>query len=177
MNQETISVDDFQNQLLIYRSMKPGEKIDDSRQVQLLDQMIQQKLLVQEARRLGLDQAPQTAQVIKTQEMELRKELERTRSQVEAQLVQLESAVTTRILIEALYQARSDQVDVSDRELEDWYETRRQNSPEKLPDLEKIQDQMLRQLKIEKMVRPLKQKGNVRIETEAWEKQIRRNSL
>ena len=152
-------------QVRVFQSVRPGAVDDEATRRQVLDQLVKQALLVQAARRDGLDKDPGRQTEIERRRQALRQELEKGIADQQAQLLTLDEAVETKALIEALSQARRPGITVTAKDLQAAYDLRAQAGA--LPPLKAIRDQLLEQVLLDKLVEQARQGANVTVHLEA----------
>lgn len=165
VNGEAITRAELAAQTRVYISVRPGSLDDDATRRQVLDQLIKQRLLVQAARKAGLDQDPARRDAIAKRREELRQELTRSIADQKAQLETLDQAVETKALIEAWSQRQRPGLTITARDLRDAYDLRAAREP--LPPLASIRDQMLEQVILDRLVEQAAQGAEVKVETDA----------
>ena len=147
INSGSISLKEYERQLLILKSIRPETKLDEGTKRQLLEQMAKQELLTQEAKKAGLDLDPNVKAAMQSQHESVRKELETSILHARAQLDQLERAVEQKVLIERLLEARKGSIKVTDKELRRAYQSSHSQTPFK-----QVEGQLRQQLLLEKLV-------------------------
>jgi hypothetical protein len=157
INDETISVKDYERQLRILKSLRPDTKADEVTRRQVLEQMVKQQLLCDVAKQAGLDKDPSVLDAIKQQHQAVQDELLTNIKNAQAQLDQLDRAVEQKVLIEALLQSRKSSIAVSEAELKKAYDERKmQAGPTGIPPMMQLRDQLLQQVQLEKLVEEAK---------------------
>jgi hypothetical protein len=164
VNGENISRAELDAQVRVFRSVRTDAPDDASTRRQVLDQLIKQTLLVQAARREGLDRDPGRQRTIEERRQALRQELTRSIADLQAQLASLDQAVETKVLIDSYSQAHRTGITVTARDLQDAYTLRAQSG--NLPPLNQIRDQLLDQVILDRLVEAEHRKARVRIDTD-----------
>jgi hypothetical protein len=153
VDDDSITVREFERQLRILKSLRPDTKADDLTRRQVLEQMVKQQLLSDEAKKAGLDKDPAVLEAMKTQRQAVQEELLANIRNAKAQLEQLDRAVEQKVLIEALLNARKGAIIVTEAEIRKAYGDRvRQAGLNQVPPMIQIRDQLLQQVQLEKMV-------------------------
>jgi hypothetical protein len=153
VDDDAITMKEFERQLRILKSLRPDTKADDITRRQVLEQMVKQQLLSDEAKKAGLDKDPSVLEAIQSQREAVRQELMDNIKNAQAQLEQLDRAVEQKVLIEAFLNSRKSAISVSEAELKKAYEERaRQSGPTPLPPMIQLRDQLLQQVQLEKLV-------------------------
>jgi hypothetical protein len=149
---ETISLREFERQLRILKSLRPDTRADDMTRRQVLEQMVKQRLLTLEAKRLGLDKDMAVADSIRSQRQSVKDELLANIKNAQAQLDQLEVAVEQKVLIEKLLESKKASLPVTDLEVKKAYEARRAQARGAEKPLAQIRAQLVQQVQLEKLV-------------------------
>lgn len=165
VNGQGISRAELDRQVRVYRTVRPGAADDAATRGQVLDQLVKQALLVQEARAAGLDKDPALQQAIEAQRRGLREELQASIVGLQARLAALDQTVETKALIDALSQVRRPGITVTAQDLQAAYELRAQR--EALPPLGQIRDQVLEQVILDRLVEAARAKAAVQIRPDA----------
>jgi hypothetical protein len=151
VNGAVISLEQLDRQVLIYTGFWPELEVNENLKIQLLQQMIKQELLVQEAIRRGFDQETETAQKIKEKLLSSRQELLENITRMQAQLDQLEKATQASILIDRLLLETSGQVSASKDEIKELYQSK-QKAGQKLGELKEVEARLDKEIRVEKLV-------------------------
>lgn len=154
---ESIRLDEFDRQLRILKSLRPGTVINEITRRQVLEQMAKQLLLTQEARKAGLDKDPAAKEALARQHEAVKKELQESIRNAQAQLEQLDRAVEQKVLIEQLLKARRGALTVSEKEIKEAYKLRQEQSGPSTPPLMQVRDQVIDQVLVEKLVEQSRQ--------------------
>jgi hypothetical protein len=165
VNGHRITRAELERQVRVYLSVRPGSADDEAVRRQVLDQLVKQQLLVQAARKAGLDQDPGRQRQIDERRKGLRQELTRSIADLEAQLATLDQAVETKLLIEAYSQLRRPGLTVTAKDLQDAYDLRVRREP--LPPLGSIRDQLLEQVILDRLVEEARRGAEIRISATA----------
>lgn len=162
VNGQAITRAELERQVRVFMSVRPGAVDGEAVRRQVLDQLIKQQLLVQAARKAGLDRDPGRREQIAGRRESLRRELNRSIADLQAQLAALDQAVETQVLIDAYSQARRPGLTVTARDLQSAYDVRSQH--EQLPPLASIRDQLLEQVILDRLVEEARRGADIRIE-------------
>lgn len=165
VNGEAISRAELAAQVRVFQSVRPGSADDAATRTQVLDQLVKQRLLLQAARREGLHKDPARQAAIAERRRSLRQELERSIADLQSQLDSLDSAVETRLLIDAYTQLKRPGLTVTAKDLRAAYELRTAREP--LPPLESIRDQLLEQVIVDRLVEQARAGAAIKIEADA----------
>ena len=166
VNGEAITLEQLRAQYRVLRSVRPAQEFDKATRDQLLDQMVRQELLVQEARARGLDRDPSLVAAIDGQRERLKKELQEQIRDAQAQLDQLDGAVRSKALIDALVLEFEREHRPSPAEVEAYYRSQAERG-QTLPPLEQVRPQVARQIMVDRLVREVQGRYEVRINQEA----------
>jgi hypothetical protein len=162
INDEPIGLKEFDRQLRILKSLRPDTVVNEATRREVLEQMVKQQLLADEAKKAGLDQDPGIQASIQQQREAVRAELNETIENAKAQLDQLDRAVEQKVLIERLLALRSASVSVSEAEIKKAYASRsaQVGAP---PPLKQIHEQLRQQLLLEKLVEAAKPANKIEL--------------
>ena len=164
INDETISLKEFERQLRILKSLRPETQDNQETRRQVLEQMVKQELLTVEAKASGLAEDSAVQEAIQKQKIAVMEELQANIKNAQAQLDQLDRAVEQKVLIDRLLEARRGSVSVSEAEITAAYEARKkQLAPVPAPALKQIRDQLLQQVILEKLVEQAKPKHRIEL--------------
>jgi len=164
INDDSISLKDFDRQLRILKSLRPETQADDLTKRQVLEQMVKQQLLCMEAKKMGLDKDPAVRDEIQKQRDAVKQELQDNIKNAQAQLEQLDRAVEEKVLIQRLLDARKAGIQVSESDIAKAYAQRKsQSGAEPLPPLMQIRDQLLQQVQLEKLVDQAKPENKIEL--------------
>src|SRR4051812_17959173 len=105
-NNTKISMDEYQQQVAAPQSMRRGMPLDDAARRQVLEQMVKQELLVQEAANLGLDKKPEVQEKIAASRKEYHEQLETKIEQAKSQLKHMDKDIRNNIMIEELLKTK-----------------------------------------------------------------------
>ena len=162
---EVITQADFESQLRVLKSVRSGQIVDQALREQLLDQLIRQKLLVLEAKKRGLDKNPSLLQAIQEQRQRLKLELEQQMENAKAQMAQLDQAVETKALIDALVAEKKAVSQPSADEIKKYYESQ-QAKGQSLPPLNSVKGQIVQQIVLDGLVREVRDRYEIKIDQE-----------
>jgi hypothetical protein len=126
----------------------------------VLEQMVKQELLVQAAEQRGLAADPTLTAQIEEQRIKYRQALEQQMAGLKAQLKQVDEAVRSRSLIEALVKSESAKNPVSDAEVKSIYSKMKQQGMP-VRSLQEEQGRMSEQILLDRLVNQAREKGNV----------------
>lgn len=151
VNGEAISSKELKQQLRVFQSVRPGAPDDEGTRRIVLDQLVKQKLLVQAAKKAGLDKDPQLQAQIEARRKSLRAELEKNIADAQAQLLSLDQAIEARSLIEAYSRAERGKLTVTAKDLKDAY-AKLQAKGQPAPAFQQVRDQLLEQVILDRLV-------------------------
>jgi hypothetical protein len=165
VNKVSITLDEFQQQCLALQSMRPGMTLDDATRRQILEQMVKQELLAQQAGQMGLDQKPEIQQEISQKRQQFHQELEAKIESAKQQMKHLDKDIRNNVLIEELIGLKANQDLVSEVEAKNYYQNlKKQNA--NLPPYPQVASRIHQQLLLEKLVSQAKEKADVTLHTE-----------
>jgi hypothetical protein len=166
VNGQSISLAEYKRQLLILQSIKPDTVLDEATRKQVLDQMVRQELLVQMAQKEGLDADPAVKVAMEVQRQSVKRELEATLANTQAQLAQLDHAVQQKILIERLLQTHSE-LSASPEELQKAYASEQGPAGSKaLPPLAQMKAQLTQEVYVDKLLAKARQGADLEMHPE-----------
>ena len=151
VNGEAISSKELKQQLRVFQSVRPGSPDDEGTRRVVLDQLVKQRLLVQAAKKAGLDKDPKLQAQIESRRKSLRAELEKNIADAQAQLLSLDQAVEARSLIEAYSQAERGRLTVTAKDLQAAYAKVKARG-QSLPAFQQMRDQLLEQVILDRLV-------------------------
>ncbi len=164
----SISVSDFKRQLRIYQSIRPEQVVNDELRRQVLEQVIRQELLADEARSLGLDKDPRFKETVAKRVAQLRLELKTAIENAQTQTEGLERAVETKALIDALVQARQGAITITAKELRETFAKQKlANGAQETRSFEQVRDSLMQQMILEKLVAEAGKRVPVAVHVEA----------
>lgn len=163
----SILASEYKRQLRIYQSIRPGLPVDDNVKRQVLEQVIRQELLADDARALGLDRDPRFKAGVQERVGQLKQELNTAVENAQVQLQGLEKAVETKALIDALIQAKQGGLSVTAKELREAYALRQKTSGKGGPSFEQSRDSLTQQIILEKLVGEASKRVPVTVHVEA----------
>lgn len=150
VNGQPITAAELDAQLRVYQSVQAAAPDDPATRRLVLDQMVKQALLVQAARRAGLDRDPALRAEVDARRGALRQQLKRRILDAQDQLATLDEAVEDKVLIDAYSRSQSPGVTVTAQDLREAYNLRAKTRP--LPPFKDVRDQLLEQLVLERLV-------------------------
>lgn len=165
VNGEEIRYQELKRQVRVFLSVRSQAADDKETQRQVLDQVIKQRLLVQVARQAKLDKDPKVLLQIQERRQALRRELEKSIANAQAQLQGLDDAVEARTLIEALSQAERVSMTVTTKDLQAAYKNRASLGP--LPPFSQVRDQILEQVVLDRLVDQARSHSRVDVKQDA----------
>jgi hypothetical protein len=165
VNGTVITKAELAAQVRVFQSVRPGMPDDEGTRRMVLEQLVNQALLVQAAKREGLDKDPGRQTEISRRRTALRQELEKGIADQQAQLATLDEAVETKALIDALSQAKRPGITVTAKDLKAAYDLRAQR--EAMPPLDAVRDQLLEQVLLDRLVEQARQGAKVAVHLEA----------
>ncbi len=167
VGKQSISLDEFDRQLRVFHSVRPDQALDERTRQQILNQMVKQEALVQEAKRLGLASDPAVKKAMDEQSKAVRFELLEAIASAQAQLDQLDRAVEQRTLIEALLQSQGRSVLISEAELKAAYADRKAAAgSQPIPGMAALKGELEKQLRLEKLFVQVSQNLRITIKPE-----------
>jgi hypothetical protein len=160
VNGKKIGMKQFEQQTELLQALYPNQALDADTRRQVLEQMVKQELLVQAAEQRGLAADPTLAAQIEEERIKYRQALERQMAGLKAQLAQVDEAVRSRSLIEALVKAEAAKSPVSPAEVKALYNKMKQQG---LPvrSLDEEQGRITEQVMLDRLVDQAKEKGSV----------------
>ncbi len=160
VNGKKIGMAQFEEQAQLLQALYPNQALDAATRRQVLEQMVKQELLVQAAEQRGLAADPTLTAQIEEQRIKYRQALEKQVAGLKAQLGQVDEAVRSRTLIEALVKSESAQHPVGEAEVKALYGRMKQQG---LPvrSFQEEQGRMSEQVLLDRLVDQAREKGNV----------------
>ncbi len=162
VNGSKITMGQFDDQVKVLEAMHPGEPMDLNTRRMLVDQLVQQELLVQEAKKEGLDQKPDLQAQILRETQDEKQSLESTIENARLQLKQIDKAVKDKVLIEALIDAKAKELNVGDKDVKAYYDNLKKEN-KNIPPLASISERIRQQIVLEKVIAAAKEKADVNI--------------
>ena len=151
VNDAAITTEDFDAQLRVLKTVRPNQKFDQAVLDQLLDQMVKQELLVQEAEKRGYANNAELMSQIDAQRKALRTELENKIADAQAQLHQLDRAIRSKALIEHLLRDFAKGVKPDDKRIKAYYKEQSEKG-HKLPPYDQVKGKIAEQLTLDQLV-------------------------
>ena len=163
VNGEIITVEDLRAQLRLLRTVRPGQDLDPATRTRLLDQLVRQKLLVMEAEKRGYQHNPSLEEAIREQRRVLRGELTKQIEDAQAQLAQLDEAVRSKALVEAMIAELGNQSQPSQEESRAFYKAQMEKG-QVLPPYEQIKDQVRFQILQDRLLKEIQGQYEVKVD-------------
>jgi hypothetical protein len=150
VNGRAIARAELDAQLRVFQSVRPAAQDDAATRGLVLDQLIRQELLVDAARRAGLDKDPALQAGVQQQRTELRQRLGQEIAGLQAQLALLDRSVEAKALVDAWSQSQRKDLTITVQDLRAAYAQRAKAGP--LPPFQSVRDQLLDQLILDRLV-------------------------
>jgi hypothetical protein len=160
VNGKKIGMKQYEQQTQLLQALYPDQALDAQTRRQVLEQMVKQELLVQAAEQRGLAADPTLTAQIEEERIKYRQALERKMAGLKAQLGQVDEAVRSRSLIEALVKAEAAQHPVNPAEVKALYNKMKQQG---LPvrSMAEEQGRITEQVMLDRLVDQAREKGAV----------------
>lgn len=165
VNGKKISMKEYQQQARLLQSLYPGQPLDAASRRQVLEQMVKQELLVQAAEKQGLGAKADLKAKIEEQRLRYRQGLETQMENLKAQMTQLDDAVRSRILIEALLDADEKARPVADKDVKEFYARMKQQGLA-LRSFEEEKPRIVQQVVLDRLVAQTKEKADIDVKME-----------
>jgi hypothetical protein len=164
INGKKISLEQFDQQLRILKILRPDTIVNDATRTEVLDQMVKQQILTQEAKNSGLDLDTATQAAMRKQREDVRQDLLESIKDAKAQLAALDQAVEEKILVDRLLNARKDSVEVSEDEIKKAYiDYQREMAPRAATPLSQVRDQLRQRVMLEKLFEAAKPHNQIEL--------------
>ncbi|HXB98535.1 MAG TPA: SurA N-terminal domain-containing protein [bacterium] len=165
VNGRAISRAELDAQLRVFQSVRPAAQDDAATRKLVLDQLIRQELLVDAARRAGLDKDPALRAAVQQQRDALRQRLALEVAGLQAQLALLDESVEAKALVDAWSQAQRPGLTITAQDLRAAYALRARAGA--APPFQAVRDQLLDQLILDRLVERERAQAQIQVNDEA----------
>jgi peptidyl-prolyl cis-trans isomerase C len=164
VNGKKITLKDYEQQLQIYQGMRQGPAADLATRRAILEQMVKQELLMQEAGKAGLDKKAEILARIQEQAQEYKSQLKSRIANEQAQLDQVDKAVRTRLLIEELLAVRGKDYGITEQQVKSYYDNlKKKGQADNLPPFKQVWERVRQQMILDRVTDEAKEKNDVQI--------------
>jgi hypothetical protein len=161
VNGKAISRAELDAQLRVFQSVRPAASDDAATRRLVLDQLIRQELLVDAARRAGLDKDPGLQAAVQKQRADLRQRLGLEIAGLQAQLDLLDQSVEDKALVDAWSQSQRKAMTITLQDLRGAYAQRAKAGP--LPSFNAVRDQLLDQMILDRLAERERAQAQVQV--------------
>jgi hypothetical protein len=163
INKKKNTLKEYEQQAKLLQSLYQGQALDATARRQVLEQMVKQELLVQEAEKAGLAAKPEVKQLIEQQRVQYKGGLETQIANLKLQLSQIDNAVRSRVLIETLLKEKGASSPVTDKEAKEFFNRMKQQGATNRP-FEQERPRIEQQILLDRLVGQAKEKAEIDVQ-------------